>query len=51
MIDFDEQINEPEDGPEEDTHDGQSGNPQSNHGNTNERRRTVLQGGKILTVS
>ncbi|KAI3943433.1 hypothetical protein MKW92_005823 [Papaver armeniacum] len=55
MIEFDEQINATEDGPDashqEDTQEGESENPQSNHGISSERRRTVLHGGKILTVS
>lgn len=50
MIEFDDQINGPEDGPEEDTQDGQLENPLSNHGTSNERKRTLLQGGQILKV-
>ncbi|KAI3925420.1 hypothetical protein MKW98_015768 [Papaver atlanticum] len=55
MIEFDELIDATEDGPDEshqeDRQEGESENPQSNYGISSERWRTILQGGKILTVS
>ncbi|KAI3927797.1 hypothetical protein MKW98_023398 [Papaver atlanticum] len=49
MLEFDEQINNPEEGcaesHQDDVHEGQLENPRSNSKNSNKRRRTLLQGG------